>query len=87
MSHDPYFHAASASVRFWVPAGETGIDAIISKETLSYGFRGRMTDEDPLAIYASHLKPIHEAVLRRIEAGARQPVILREHHLSLPSLQ
>jgi hypothetical protein len=83
MPHDPYFHAASASVRFWVPGGEQGIDAIISKETLSYGFRGRMTEEDPLAIYAANLGPIHAAVMRRIAAGARQPVILREHDLKL----
>jgi len=83
MSHEPYFHDASASVRFWVPSGETGVGAIIGKETLSYCFRGRMTDEDPLAIYAAHLGPIHEAVLRRMAAGAREPVMLRQHDLNV----
>jgi hypothetical protein len=81
MTHAPYFHAASASVRFWVPKGEFGIDAMIGKETLSYCFRGRMTDEDPMTIYATNLAWIHEAVIRRIDAGAREPVMLRQHDL------
>lgn len=81
MSDEPIFHEASGSVRFWVPNGTTSVGAMIGKETLSYGFLGRMSEDDPLQIYAAHRDQIHAAVLRRVVAGAREPVMLRQHDL------
>jgi len=83
MSFDPYFHEASGSVRFWVPTGEEGIGAIIGREILSYCFRGRTDEGDPLKIYAAHRDQIHAAVMRRVAEGAREPVILKRHDLGI----
>ncbi len=83
MSYDPYLHEASGSLRFWVPAGDAGIGAIIGLEVLSYCFRGRTDQGDPLKIYAAHRDQIHAAVLRRMAEGAREPVILKRHDLGI----
>lgn len=78
MSFDPHFHEASRSVRFWVPCGDSGTGASIGQETLSYCFLGgRLIDEDPLKIYLAHQERIHAAVIRRVSAGSREPVMLR----------
>lgn len=83
MSYEPYFHDASGSVRFWVPDGESGIGAIIGREILSYCFRGRSDENDPLKIYAAHRDQIHAAVKQRVAEGAREPVILKRHDLGI----
>jgi hypothetical protein len=83
MSFEPYFHDASASVRFWVPQGDAGIGAIIGREILSYCFRDRVSESDPLKIYAAHREQIHAAVNARVAAGAREPVILKRHDLGI----
>ena len=83
MSYEPYFHDASASVRFWVPEGESGIGAIIGREILSYCFRGRSNEGDPMKIYTAHRDQIHAAVTRRVAEGAREPVILKRHDLGI----
>lgn len=78
MSFDPHFHEASRSVRFWVPFGESGTGASIGQETLSYCFLGgRPGEEDPVRLYVAHQARIHAAVMRRVSAGSREPVMLR----------
>jgi len=78
MSFDPHFHEASRSVRFWVPCGESGTGASIGQETLSYCFLGgHPITENPLKIYVTHQARIHAAVIRRVSAGSREPVMLR----------
>jgi hypothetical protein len=83
MSFEPYFHEASDTVRFWVPSGESGMGAIIGREVLSYCFRGLSDEGEPLKIYAAHREQIHAAVLQRMAAGAREPVILKRHDLGI----
>lgn len=83
MSYEPYFHEASASVRFWVPQGESGIGAIIGREVLSYCFRDGANGDDPLKTYAAHRDQIHAAVMQRVAAGSREPVMLKRHDLGI----
>lgn len=83
MSFEPYFHDASATVRFWVPSGESGIGAMIGSEILTYCFRGRGDEGEPMKVYAAHRDQIHAAVLQRMAAGAREPVILKRHDLGI----
>lgn len=73
-----FFHEPSGSVRFWVLIDENYVGATIRKETLHYRFAAKLVDEDPLATYAAHAVEIDAAVRRRVEAGSREPVMLRD---------
>ena len=73
-----FFHEDSAAVRFWVEVGGAFVGATISKLTLHYRFSPQRTDEDALATYLAHAEEINAAVRRRVAAGSREPVMLRE---------
>jgi len=73
-----FFHEDSAAVRFWVQVGDIFVGATISKLTLHYRFEPLRTDDDALATYLAHAGEIDAAVRRRVAAGSREPVMLRE---------
>ncbi|MEO8298215.1 MAG: DUF1488 family protein [Burkholderiales bacterium] len=79
MTPTPFFHQESEAVRFWVEMdnGEY-IGATISKQTLHYRFQAEMSGANALAVYNVHREEIDAAVLRRVKAGSREPVMLRE---------
>ena len=81
MSQDSFFHEASGSVRFWVEIDAVWIGASIRKETLHYAYRPDGRDEDPLVTYSCHMPELDAAVRRRVAAGAREPVMLRDADL------
>jgi len=78
MSPTPFFHDASGCVRFWVLVDDQYIGASIRRETLHYRFDPQAVGEDPLATYAAHAADIDAAVRRRVAAGSREPVMLRD---------
>lgn len=77
-----FFHEPSGSVRVWVQIDEDFIGATIRKETLHHRFAANAVDEDPLLTYAAHAAEIDAAVRRRVLAGSREPVMLREPDVS-----
>lgn len=81
MAHDAFFHQDSDSVRFWVPVGDAVVGATIRRATLHYRFEPQRTDDDPLATYLAHADEVNAAVRRRVAAGSREPVMLREWDL------
>lgn len=78
MSPTPFFHDASGCVRFWVLVDDQYIGASIRRETLHYRFDPQASGEDPLATYTAHAADIDAAVRRRVAAGSREPVMLRD---------
>jgi hypothetical protein len=79
MPMTPFFHDESGTVRFWVTMPEgPPIGATIGKATLHYRFEAQRTDDDPLATYLKHATEIGDAVRRRVAAGSREPVMLRD---------
>lgn len=81
MPQGPFFHEASATVRFWVQVDTLWVGASIGKEVLHYTYSPEAHDEDPLATYRSHAHDIDAAVRQRVARGAREPVMLREADL------
>jgi hypothetical protein len=78
MSQEPFFHDTSGTVRFWVLVDDLLVGASIGKETLHYRYKPHMHDDDPLATYLQNAAEIHAAVKRRVAAGSREPVMLRD---------
>ena len=66
-------------MRFWVrtAAGDM-VGAIARKEALRYHFRPSDTGADLLQLYLDNRRAIDDAVLRRVAAGSREPIMLRE---------
>lgn len=81
MSEQPYFHADSASVRFWVKVGDHLVGASVGKAALHYRFMPQASDDDPLATYRAHAAEIDAVVRRRVAGGSIEPVMLREFDL------
>lgn len=81
MSQAPYYHADSASVRFWVEVDGVPVGASVSQQTLHYSFRPEAQGEDPLETYAAFAADIDAAVRRRVAQGSIEPVMLREFDL------
>lgn len=73
-----FFHAESGAVRFWVQVGDVMIGATIGKVTLHYRYEPQRNDDDALATYLAHADEIDAAVRRRVAAGSREPVMLRD---------
>jgi len=65
---------------FGVPAG------CASRQAPRYSFKSVDLSADLLSIYNMHSNKIHEAVLRRLAQGAREPVMLRESNFPSPPL-
>ncbi|VTU34309.1 hypothetical protein SRS16CHR_05462 [Variovorax sp. SRS16] len=84
MSHPPFFHEASGSVRFWVLVDGQLLGASIGKETLHHCFRPGAVGDQPLETYTSHAPDIDAAVRRRVAQGSAEPVMLREFDLHEP---
>ena len=87
MSHEPFFHDSSGSVRFWVLVEGVHVGASIGRETLHYHYRPTAQGDDPLETFLSNTDAIEDAVRRRSAAGAREPVMLRENDLGKTSHQ
>lgn len=79
----PFFHPESGTVRFWVVVDGEAIRASIGKETLHYRYKSQQTDDDPLLTYTQHASEIEAAVRRRLAAGSREPVMLRDFDLKV----
>jgi hypothetical protein len=78
MSQEPFFHVPSGTVRFWVLVDDLLVGASIGKETLHYRYQPQRSDDDALETYTQHSSEIHTAVRRRLAAGSREPVMLRD---------
>ena len=81
MSHPPFFHESSGSVRFWVLVDGLLVGASIGKETLHYSYRPTANDDSPLDTYKLHAQEIDDAVRQRVSGGSVEPVMLREFDL------
>jgi len=86
IAFEPFLHEASDSVRFQVRASGALVNASVSRQALRYSFKSADLSADLLSIYNIHSSKIHEAVLRRLAQGAREPVMLRESNFPAPPL-
>ncbi|MCR5867929.1 MAG: DUF1488 family protein [Aquincola tertiaricarbonis] len=78
-TNPPFFDPASATVRFWVTQeGQPPVAASIGGATLRYHFQAQGAGDDLVAAYVAHARQIDEAVRRRLAAGSREPVMLRD---------
>jgi len=80
-----FFHQDSDSVRFWISIDDAPMGAIISRRTLHFRFRPGVLDDDPMETYKAFSEEIEAAVRRRVAQGSREPVMLREFDLRLPT--
>lgn len=76
MSHAPFFHPDSGTVRFWVSIGERFIGATIGCDTLNGRFGEGAATADPLSTYKANTADLHAAVRRHMAMGAHEPVSL-----------
>ncbi len=74
----PFYDIGSASVRFWVQIDQSQIGASIGKATLHYRYNPNRTDDLPLETYLEHAEAINEVVRQRVQAGSREPIMLRD---------
>lgn len=87
MSDAPYFHDASASVRFSILVDGKPFGASVSRAALHHRYRPTMQDDDPLDTYLANAADIEAAVRRRVAQGSREPVLLREYDLRVLGAQ
>lgn len=78
MSAVPYFDQGSGTVRFQVHVGGEYVSASIGRAILHYRYNPSSVSDEPLTTYHQHSAEIHEAVRRRLSAGSREPVMLRD---------
>jgi hypothetical protein len=82
----PEFHASTDALRFWVRTSDrSSVGASVSRLVLHYRFKGLQDGSDAAAVYAANRALIDAAVLRRLSSGSLEPVMLREHDLSVPA--
>lgn len=79
MHPPPYYDPGTGSVRFLVQVGDALIDASIGRATLHYRYHPSGTVDQPLDTYRQNAAEIDTAVRTRMAAGAREPVMLRDH--------
>lgn len=77
----------SAVLRFDADVGLESVTAFISHAALRARYGSPDAAPDLRALVSEHRLEIDAAVARRIEAGARQPVVLRASDLCLPYTQ
>ena len=75
--YEPFFHAASGCVRFWVPIAGIAVGASISREALHERFAPAAKGEDPLATFRDHARRLEDAVRRRVAMGSVELVTIR----------
>lgn len=68
-------------MRFWVLVDGRAFGASVGREALHHRFRPTVQGEDPLQTFRDNIADIEAAVHRRIAAGSREPVMLREYDL------
>lgn len=78
MHPPPYFDRGADRVRFMVPIGSSLIEASIGRATLHYRYHPKGVTDDALSTYVENAEEINAAVRRRMAAGAREPVMLRD---------
>jgi hypothetical protein len=84
MSHAPYYDPGSATVCFWVEVGDTLVGATIGKSTLHYRWHKNSSTDDPLSTYTQNAAEIDAVVRRRLAAGSREPIMLRDADVIAP---
>jgi hypothetical protein len=87
MSDAPFFHEASATVRFWVLVDGELVGASVGREALHHRYRPGAQSDDPLETLRDNLPDIEAAVRMRVAQGSREPVMLREYDLRIPGEQ
>jgi hypothetical protein len=80
----PFFHDASATVRFWVEVNGNVVGASVGREALHHRYRPTSQGEDPLDTFRKNKGGVEAAVRGRVAAGAREPIMLREYDLRAP---
>jgi hypothetical protein len=83
---EPFFHEDSGAVRLWVrTASGAAVGAILRREVLHHRFKSAAaaSGADALQAYRTHRDEVDAAVLRRVAAGSLEPVLLREHDLTV----
>lgn len=83
MAEEPFFHEASATVRFWVVVDGQLKAASVSRQALHYRFRPDSRSDDVMETFGQHVPELEAAVRRRFAEGAREPVMLREYDLRM----
>ena len=83
----PFFHEASATVRFWVIVDGKPFGASVGREALHHRYRPDDQGDDPLETFRDNAADIEAAVRRRLAQGSREPVMLREYDLRAPTSQ
>ena len=81
MAEAPFFHDASATVRFWVVVDGQPKAASVSSQALHYRFRPDSQSDNAMETFGHHVPELEAAVRRRFAEGAREPVMLREYDL------
>lgn len=82
----PYLHADSDALRFWVPLPDGSLmGASVSRRVLHHRFDARLDGSDAVTVYEANRAEIDAAVVRRVQGGSIEPVMLREHDLPLPN--
>jgi hypothetical protein len=72
----------SGALRFWVPIpGHQPMGASVSAAVLHYRFKAKLDGSDAVLVYGANRVAIDDAVIRRVRAGSREPVMLRESDL------
>lgn len=77
----PFFHDGTREIRFTVLIDGAPVWASVGSATLRFHFRPTVHVDDAMMTFAAHVAEIEAAVRRRITAGARPPVMLREADL------
>ena len=82
--NEAFFHEPSDTVRFQVFQAGTAVNASVSRQALRHHFSAGESQAELLACFQAHSRQIHAVVLRRLQVGALEPVMLREAHFTLP---
>ena len=72
---------APSVLRFSADIGTENVTAFVSQAALNARYGGLHRDADLQTVVSEHRSEIHAAVICRIQAGARRPVILRASDL------
>lgn len=81
---EAFFHEPSDTVRFQVAQAGAAVNASVSRQALRHHFGAGESQADLLTCFQAHSRQIHAVVLRRLQEGALEPVMLREAHFTLP---
>jgi hypothetical protein len=77
MSPPPTFHASTGLLHFSVPLAQGHVTAFISQSTWQARHGSGHSDSSMIEIYLANLPMIHDAVMRKLNAGSRIPVVLK----------